>query len=486
MTPRLDCLIVIVPGIGGSVLHDTNGKVAWGPGTRGMGGAAIYRPERLDLSQNLEATDLLPTDSVMAFKKVPGYDGLTTSLMRTLGLRKQDVVTARRGQRLGADASLVLFPYDFRQSFEVSAQALHDEIAWRIHESNHPRRVVVVGHSMGGLVAMWWWAVLGGHSVCERLLTVGTPHRGAPKAMDWLVNDIRWGQGIAAAATGKALARASAQLSTWPSAYELVPRYRAVLLEDTREEPSNGGTYCYPHEVPGIDPAFADKARKAFTRHIQLEQAIATVLEDPAQRHTLRAYYGTGHGTPARATMRGGKLTVESKDAAWVAGPGWEGGDGTVPAISGVPAGFDDKGFRDHRQVLRETHLPMASSEVVVDALHSYGQGPAYPAARGDQEGTDGPRICFDADDVVLADEPSTIGVRLVGAEHEGVSARATLTANGERAAVPPLAVDHNDSGWRLDIPPLAAGTYRLRVELNHVSEVDRVIGHDVVGVFQG
>jgi triacylglycerol esterase/lipase EstA (alpha/beta hydrolase family) len=52
---------------------------------------------------------------------------------------------------------------------------------------------------MGGLVARYW---LGGLCAsvkpragdCAALITVGTPHHGAPKALDWLVNGIRVGR----------------------------------------------------------------------------------------------------------------------------------------------------------------------------------------------------------------------------------------------------------------------------------------------------
>jgi triacylglycerol esterase/lipase EstA (alpha/beta hydrolase family) len=42
-------------------------------------------------------------------------------------------------------------------------------------------RVIVVAQSMGGLVAG-----LGGALDRQALITLGTPHRGSPKALDWL------------------------------------------------------------------------------------------------------------------------------------------------------------------------------------------------------------------------------------------------------------------------------------------------------------
>src|SRR5262249_57945512 len=46
---------------------------------------------------------------------------------------------------------------------------------------------------MGGLVARYWIGCLEGWRYCAGLVTLGTPHRGAPKSLDWLVNGIRLG-----------------------------------------------------------------------------------------------------------------------------------------------------------------------------------------------------------------------------------------------------------------------------------------------------
>jgi hypothetical protein len=40
------------------------------------------------------------------------------------------------------------------------------------------KKVHIVAHSKGGLVAMWWLLRLGGSEYCDRLITLGTPFKG--------------------------------------------------------------------------------------------------------------------------------------------------------------------------------------------------------------------------------------------------------------------------------------------------------------------
>ena len=56
-------------------------------------------------------------------------------------------------------------------------------------------RVVFVCHSMGGLVARWYIEQCGGAEVTRKLITLGTPYRGAARALDQLVNGAHHGLG---------------------------------------------------------------------------------------------------------------------------------------------------------------------------------------------------------------------------------------------------------------------------------------------------
>jgi len=77
----------------------------------------------------------------------------------------------------------VAVPFDFRRSITEAAERL--DVVVNAHfgdasEAERAGRVIVVGHSMGGLVARVWMGLLGRWPWCRALITLGTPHRGAP------------------------------------------------------------------------------------------------------------------------------------------------------------------------------------------------------------------------------------------------------------------------------------------------------------------
>src|SRR5262249_24862569 len=101
-------LIVIVPGIGGSVLADDSGAVVWG--NRRALSVTVVRPERLSLGARLALVPvgLLQTMTVIpGFFAVPGYDTLVRQIRNTFegsagGSVRVDVAVPGGGPGLGA------------------------------------------------------------------------------------------------------------------------------------------------------------------------------------------------------------------------------------------------------------------------------------------------------------------------------------------------------------------------------------------------
>ncbi|MGH3918403.1 MAG: lipase/acyltransferase domain-containing protein, partial [Pseudonocardiaceae bacterium] len=209
-------LIVVLPGIGGSVLARP-GKpddVVWDAGTGDIADL-VFRSDRMSLQEapRLEPLGLTRSTKFMGFTVVPGCGRLLDQLT-TFG--KVD----RRGdpQRPELGASVVAVPYDFRYSIVAAAERLDAVVCAHLagaSPAERAARVIVVAHSMGGLVARVWMGLLGRWPWCRALITLGTPHRGAPKALDWLVNGVR-------------LAGPTEMLRGWPSMIQLLPRYAAV------------------------------------------------------------------------------------------------------------------------------------------------------------------------------------------------------------------------------------------------------------------
>jgi pimeloyl-ACP methyl ester carboxylesterase len=216
-------LVVVIPGIGGSELVDARGGVQWG-GNLARFALNLLLPDDLSIGLNEHLT---PTGLLSVAASVPGlttvhpYNRLVKRLAAAFD---NSIVDLGDHRDPNWDANIVAFAYDFRRSIAEAAERLAREIELRrrtLGGTGAPPKVIVVGHSMGGLIARYWMGKLGGWQMTDGLITLGTPHRGAPKALDWLVNGAR--------VKNVPLDRATNVLRSWDSTFELLPRYPAVF-----------------------------------------------------------------------------------------------------------------------------------------------------------------------------------------------------------------------------------------------------------------
>src|SRR5262249_43220640 len=157
-----------------------------------------------------------------------------------------------------------------------------------------------MAHSMGGLVARYWIGVLEGWRRCHALITLGTPARGAPKALDWLVNGVGGGRLRDPRMTGG--------IRGWPSMYELLPQYPAVW---DAEAATPVELTALPASLTGTDPGlagyadtFARMAADARAVHERIRGGWAVLAPD--QVPDVLPYLARGHGTPNLITLAGG------------------------------------------------------------------------------------------------------------------------------------------------------------------------------------
>jgi hypothetical protein len=472
---RLRHLIVVIPGIGGSVLADPAGLPVWGPGIGGIGGTVVD-PGRLSVSEapRLEPLALLPTIGALPPLVVPGYSGLVRQLLNGFRGRQTDtprVDIARPGADPDLSADIVLFPYDFRLGVRDAAERLKIEMDSRLAGltgSARQARVIVVAHSMGGLVARYWLGPLEGASDCRALITLGTPHRGAPKALDWLVNGARIGP--------VRLTRASAVLAGWPSVYDLLPRYEAVW--DTGR-----GHAVYPHELDAMafdSPAehcgFVAQATRAYDMHRDIEHGWEPLAGGPLE---VVPVFSRGHKTAGRAEVSGSGLSVSKRGAEWLPNPDW-GGDGTVPALSATPIELSDR--RGVWRPVVQRHGPMAGSGTAVTILREY-TGASTAAVRGVRP--DEPWLGLDLPDFALAGDPLKVEAELLGAAGNGVSVTMMVSSVNDPHAASRV-VELAPAGaerWVGVVAGLAPGLYECTVGAVGVAQVEQVRCTDVVAV---
>ena len=217
-------LIVLLPGIAGSKLAiptSSGNDWVWDPPFR-------IRPSLLSLTNDDPNSPHAP-DGVIAtgavdmpqiisgLLKADGYVKIITSLRNNFTETKFDPVR--------------VYSYDWRRDIRTIAQTLKTYVdseleSWRSYTCNREAKAIFIAHSMGGLIVSEYLYHLGGGHDCSAFITLGTPFRGSPKALNYLINGYN---GIS-----KGLGeRISTALRSYKSLRQMVPDYPTIL---------NGGT----------------------------------------------------------------------------------------------------------------------------------------------------------------------------------------------------------------------------------------------------
>lgn len=459
---RLRHLVVVIPGIGGSVLC-RDGERVWGGGL-GDAVALLRDPDRLSLTAHDDLTPdgVIPSTSVLpGWTIIHGYDRLLQQIINAFADQTND-------ENNGHD-HLLIFGYDFRRSIRDSAAELDrriDEALRRWPKRAWRQRVIVVAHSMGGLVARHWLGPGGGWPRCLALITLGTPHRGAAKALDLLVNGVRLGPRPLRWATerllGRRFERANHTLRSWPSLYELLPRYPAVLNAAT-------DALMYPHElsVKGFDPdeveTFGERAAAALRVHHEIEAAWSSVPPPGESGETgpqVVALAGLGHPTLETCVLADGRLRVTKEKAEYLWDDDWK-GDGTVPGRVAIPIEFD--GTKQAPIFVSDRHGPLAATDQVTRLLRWYSGETRIPI-RGEEP--DQPSVGLGLEELyeIQTDVPVEVQVRNT---EPGPQATVTCTLRpaGSHRRLWRGQLDRNGDHWSIAIPELEAGFYEVAVD---------------------
>ena len=193
-------LVVVLPGISGSVLSK-DGKEVWGASTAAIwkvvtsGGDSIRSlaikgvddPSLDDLGDGVKATGLVQNLHIIpGLWKIDGYTGLVNRLQSSL--------------QLEPGRNLFEFAYDWRRDNRVAARKLAQAAKgwldrWRTASGASDAKLVLVAHSMGGLVSQYFLDVMGGWRDTRALVTFGTPYRGSLNALGYLANGFSAGVG---------------------------------------------------------------------------------------------------------------------------------------------------------------------------------------------------------------------------------------------------------------------------------------------------
>jgi hypothetical protein len=416
-------VIVLLPGIMGSALQDRSGKEVWGTsmGTlvKGVltGARAIKRLRLPDGIGDDPAPDGVTASAIVPdIHVVPGIWAVSVGYERQRRWLRDTFELVEDGDDSGRPANFVPFAYDWRLSNRATARALQARVEpildrFRAQPGHADAKLIFIGHSMGGLVARYYVDVLGGHEVTRKVITLGTPYRGAANALESLVNGIAKGWGPVKIDLTE-LAR------SLPSLHQLLPEYACI-------ESPGGLRKTTEVDLPELDRSMVADAMRF---HDELRDSGA----QHGSAYDAHPVLARTQPTWTTATLRGGRIdlrrTIDGRD---------ELGDGTVPRLSAAPYGVEQ------------------SDPIIRYVMDKHGALPANEPATVELEGV------LTANDVVARGADYDVGVTCDDMVAAG--SPIDVTVETEDDLVVDVAV-HGESGT--SSPPVKAaatgdGTYR-------------------------
>jgi pimeloyl-ACP methyl ester carboxylesterase len=432
-------VVVLLPGILGSALA-RDGKEVWAPSPGAIGRALwtlgrsvrslelVADPwEEDDLGDGVVATRVMPDIHIVpGLWGIDGYTGISR-LVRD----RFDVVPGE---------TYIEFPYDWRRDNRVAARRLRRLADEKLHaqrQHNPDAKLVLVGHSMGGLVARYFLECLDGWRDTRMLITFGTPHRGSLNALDFLVN------GFVKKVGPLKVADLTDLLRSLTSVYQLLPVYPCVDLGGGYERVAATGD-----RLPGVDAARATTALEDF--HHAITKGAG---EHDAGAYAIHSVVGISQGTKQSARWDGSRLTVEE-----LHGGEDHGGDGTVPRVSATPIETDDWRPAYQPMFSADRHSSLQNADPVQVQLHGILTARPLTGFRAVQS------VRLEADELLATGE--TLVLRALP-ERANLTLQASVTdlATGGPATAPMLMRRDDDEVHHVEVPPLPPGDYRVLVE---------------------
>lgn len=443
-------IVVVIPGIMGSVLRQ-HGREVWNLSmAAGMhaitsfGGSVSGLALTDDSSDPDAAVDGVVADRVLHdlhqipyVWKIDGY----TSLINTL--------TANF--RLEQGRNYFEFPYDWRRDNRVAACRLKRDSerwlrGWRAATGNAGAKLIVVAHSMGGLVSRYFLEVLEGWRDTKALVTFGTPYRGSVKALRALVEGIRKGP--------FGIVDVSSLVRSFTSLYQLLPVYPCLSTAS--------GQLTYLTDCPALPNLSGPRLRDAAAFHTEIRNAVDEHLKDEAycgSRYRLIPVVGTHQETLQSARLAGdGAIEFLSHHADRDLK-----GDGTVPRFSATPL---ELGNMTLETFVATAHASLQNGDEVLhhvcEAITALDLDLTAPEYRSLQSAPY--KVTLELEDAYWNDEP--VSIRVFTEPEPSPTLQAVITAFNSGAEIARVRFPAGRKGWMSGgLPPLPPGVYRCVVK---------------------
>jgi hypothetical protein len=433
-------IIVLLPGITGSVLKK-DGKAVWGYSawsigrtlfTRGghmLGALALPHDDgsAADLGDGVVADGLMPDLHLLpGIWKIDGYTKIVEAITSNF-----DVTEGR---------NFFTFPYDWRRDNRAAARVLSRAArgwlrAWRESSGHQGAKLILVAHSMGGLVSRYFLECLEGWKDTKALVTFGTPYRGSLSALDGLANGLKRGP-----------VDLSPLIRQFTSMYQLLPVFECYDPGD--------GRLVRVGETSGIPNVDAGKAKAALEFHREIEAAVASNQRQPQYRsagYRLYPIVGVAQQTNMSARLADGsvKLLQTYKGEAL-------GGDGTVPRVSAIPIELSDNATS--AMYAATQHGSLQNGDAVIEHLSGLVSG--FDLDLGSFRKPKA-QVALEIEDVFFADEPIVVRAR---PSRQEVPLTATLWRTGESRQVATQPLRPAGDWQSAEFAPPGGGAYRVIV----------------------
>ena len=485
-TPLRD-MVVILPGIMGSVLQK-DGKDLWNVSVQVISRVLNPFGDRLqsltlegddphggDIGDGIKPTRLI-TDSYMipAFggfgKFVDGYNRTSDLITKNFNVIEGNIYDDPEDKA----ANFYHFPYDWRRDNRANANILKRLLnkrlkRWRKYSGNNNAKVILLAHSMGGLISRYYLEVLEGWQDCKALFTFGTPYRGSVNSINILCNGLRRGS----IDLGEIL-KLNEVIPTLTSIYQLLPRYKALKIGNDFYRIAQS-----PLDLPNIDRA---KATDAYNFHEEIDNAADANKKNLTYLNSFVTcpIVGVQQPTMQSAELLNGVITVSEVLPTWLSDRSHlADGDGTVPQVSATPVQMTDQEALSIVDYIAESHGALQNQpNILLNLLKGIQnaqtasledvRGAVKSVARGTRSEVKG--IGLSLEDLYLVQEPITLRAKVSG----GVSFNfltAEITCVSEERPVIRRNFINQDGTWIMTTDALEAGLYQVKVHTDNNSE---------------
>ena len=296
--------VILLPGIMGSQLIK-DGDLVWPGDPHEL--LLPYGKMKELLDPNLEVGDVIRSVSISE-----QYESLLEALAKCGFSQKSEKPTLRT------------CPYDWRKDNALAADLLAAKVKQVRTDHGGQVEINLVAHSMGGLVSRYFLesgkffeANCPGFGNVKRLITIGTPHRGAPLALCAALGQIK--RLFLNAKQVKELANKK----DFPALYQLMPSEAEPFVWNIDPEARLDPVSVYAKEVAKMLELSRDNLDSAKAFHAKLD------VEKRPKAVQYFCFVGTRQSTIGNVQGNFAQLAPSPRGVEIA-----DGGDGTVPSWS--------------------------------------------------------------------------------------------------------------------------------------------------------